>query len=177
MVTRQLSASQLTGSERMLDTSPGHTSGELGSPTTLGPPCSRASGILCGTQPALGASWSWGDASLCPREPGAWLSPHRLRARVSPQGAGTHMTPGRRCSRGCCIWKKFSDGSGGTHGPLCGRPPPTWGLGDGRPRQGWEHPSLELRSPVSEGLSFRFCLGCIMRSFAYCSVRSIKMNF
>ena len=30
MVTRQLSASQLTGSERMLDTSPGHTSGEAG---------------------------------------------------------------------------------------------------------------------------------------------------
>lgn len=38
--------------------------------------------------------------------------------------------------------KKFSEGSGGTHGSLCGRLPPIWGPGDGRPRKGWEHPAL-----------------------------------
>ena len=127
--------------------------GRPGSPTMLGSPCSRVLGILCCTQPGFGASWSWGDISPCPREPGTWLSPHGLRAGVSPQGAGTHVAPGRRCSHSCYIWKKFLEGSGGTHGSLCGRPPPTWGPGDGRPRKGWEHPSLELRSLASGGLS------------------------
>lgn len=41
-------------------------------------------------------------------------------------------------------------------------------------------PSLELRSSGERRVKccfYFFCLGCIMRSFAYCSVRSIKMNF